>query len=87
MKPSIIIGAAKRMQSGFLLAMSRIFQDQQRLVKENLLGLCLANAMPDNVFSFVASVPLKSSYRRPTLHTRILPAYTRRANKLTDTLP
>lgn len=76
MESSIIIGAAKRMKSGLLLAMYRVFRNEQRLVKENLLRLGLSNIVFFSAFPYVAGVPLKTNDFHPIEHVCILPAYT-----------
>src|SRR6516165_10026366 len=70
------IGTTQRMKARFATAMPLILCDQQRLVKENLLGLDLTHRVLVNALATVALVPIKPLDPRPIDHLSISLRYT-----------
>jgi len=60
MKQPPFISPAQCMQSQLVAAVSNVFQDQQRIIEEDLLSLALANGMLFNAFAAIALVPIKA---------------------------
>ncbi len=48
------------MQSQLAAAVSNVFQDQQRIIEEDLLSFALANGVLFNAFPAIALVPIKA---------------------------
>src|SRR5689334_11649418 len=59
-KPSRIRDA-QCMPAGFRLTVSSIFQYQQRLIKKDLFGFHLADAVFFSAFADITSIPLKTN--------------------------
>ena len=62
MKLSAVIGFTVSVVSFLLLAMLIVKQQQQRVVKEDLLSLCLANMIFFFVFPGITIVPVEAGY-------------------------
>lgn len=75
MQPSTLICLAQCVILYFSLAVLTIKQQKQGLIKKYLLCFKLANSMLVNVFSSVASIPIKARYCAPIHHVCILLAY------------
>jgi hypothetical protein len=61
------------MEPNFLTAMPLVLHDKERLVKENLLGLDLADVVFVDALSAVAIIPIEPFDPAPVDHVSILP--------------
>ncbi len=63
------------MLTHFKFAVSRIDNNDQRIVQENLLCLGLGDTMLIDAFSCVARIPIEASYQPPVDHLYITSIY------------
>jgi len=76
MQQPAFIGSAQSVKMLFLPAVSFIQQKQERLLEENLLGLCLADIVLIETLAGVYLVPIEAFDCSPIDHMCILSSYT-----------
>lgn len=60
MQEPMIIRPAESMKSSLNQTVLLVFNEQQRIVKENLLGLSLTDAMFSRILAAIAFIPVKA---------------------------
>jgi hypothetical protein len=68
MKQSPGVRAAQGMQSHFANTVADILDDQQRVVKKDLLGFSLADVMFFDTLAAIAFIPVKAFYSGKIKH-------------------
>lgn len=76
MELPILIRPSQGVISRLFLAMRDVIQNEQWLIKENLLRFGLDNTMFLRAFSGISIVPIEARYRCHVNHGRILSSYT-----------
>ncbi len=73
MKKSVIVSSTQSMQPQLMAAVPDIFDDQQRIIEEDLLRFALANVVLIGSLAAIALIPIETFDLREINHLCILP--------------